>query len=493
MANAGYQPSYASGNSWNTPAASAPPVAGPSASPYQQGDEARLQAQLDNDPKYRALLTKYQATKAPLDWAALTEYANRALNAGVNNSRTAAVQIDGQGKVQLQNRDNKWTSPATWGPIAVGAAGGWAALASHGGAAAPLASTQVGTGFVGPIEGGTGLATGAGGAGAAGAGAAGAGAAADVLPSAGYSWANGALPGYNTVPNATRLVTAGTSGLSSGAGAGAGGGAATTAAGLLTKGDYAGIGVNAAGSALSSYFGAKNENEQKQQDRQTQLDLQHNALEASQAANTQSLAQRESELDPFRHQMDQAADIGKLDRLERASYKPVSVSMPAGSPYAKYMPQTSGGYSYEKSPELIASASTLKKNVMAGNGAPSMTNPDNYGKTGAVDIFGVMAGKKDPTSSASFASGTPAPASSVGADPLGAMIRSGYQSALGRPASDSDIRGILGELSRVYGRQLTAADSALVQNWIQKNLRTSPEAQQRQSGGYQPSYAGMNG
>lgn len=264
----------------------------------------------------------------------------------------------------------------------------------------------------------------------------------------------------------------------------AGGGAAG-----LSAGDYAGVGVNAAGSLLSSYYGAKNANEQAGLDRQTRLDLQHNDLAASTARDTQSLAGRESELDPFRNQMSQAKDIGQLDRLERASYAPVKLGMPSGSPYAKYMPQTSGGYSYEKSPELMASASALKKNVMGGNTAPSMTNPDNYGKTGAMDILGVMAGKKDPTSSSSFSTGTPAPGSSLGADPVAGMIRNGYQSALGRPASDEDIRSTIGQLSRTYGRQITAADSGLVQDWIQRNLRTSPEAQARQSsGGYTPSY-----
>lgn len=366
--------------------------------------------------------------------------------------------------------------PATAGLGSAGAAG----AAAGAGAAALPSSTWAPSYAAMP----SGAATGSGGA------AAGAAGAADVLPSSGYSWANGALPGYNTVPNATRLVTAGSSALGSGAGTGAGvgGGAATTAAGL-TKGDYAGVGVNAAGSLLSSYFGAKNANEQAGLTRQAALDLQHNDLAASTAKDTQSLAGRESELDPFRNQMSQAKDIGQLDRLERASYAPVKLGMPSGSPYAKYMPQTSGGYSYEKSPELMASASALKKNVMGGNTAPSMTNPDNYGKTGAMDILGVMAGKKDPTSSSSFSTGAPAPGSSLGADPVAGMIRNGYQSALGRPASDEDIRSTIGQLSRTYGRQITAADSGLVQDWIQRNLRTSPEAQARQSsGGYTPSY-----
>lgn len=115
--------------------------------PFDADSGPALQAQLETDPKYRALKAKFlNGGKSPADWAALTEYVNRAVNAGAENSRTGAVQVDENGNIQMQNRDNKWTSPATWGPIAVGAAGGAAALAGNagGGASAVPAATQVG-------------------------------------------------------------------------------------------------------------------------------------------------------------------------------------------------------------------------------------------------------------------------------------------------------------------------------------------------------------
>ncbi len=86
-----------------------------------------LQNKLSADPKYLALKATFQRTQAPLDWAALTQYVNSALDTGSNRTRYA-VQVNGQGEIKIQDRDNPWTSPATWGPIAVGAAGGIAAL-----------------------------------------------------------------------------------------------------------------------------------------------------------------------------------------------------------------------------------------------------------------------------------------------------------------------------------------------------------------------------
>lgn len=160
---------------------------------------------------------------------------------------------------------------------------------------------------------------------------------------------------------------------------------APSLAGKFLSSDLGGAAISGVGSALTSYFGAKNRNDQAALDRQA-------AAERQQAA----IASGESTLDPFRQQMSQGKDIGQLDRLERASYSPVRLSMPAGSPYARNMPRTSGGYSYEKSPELIASAGALKNDVMAGHGAPTMTNPANYGKTSAMDLLSLLAAKKKP-------------------------------------------------------------------------------------------------
>jgi hypothetical protein len=93
--------------------------------------------------------------------------------------------------------------------------------------------------------------------------------------------------------------------------------------------------------------------------------------------------------------------VGHLDRLEHASYAPASVQLPER--YAQYKPQISGGYSYEESPEMTAAAGKLKQSVLAGRTAPSMTSPDNFGKTAALDLTGTA----DPRTDAAFSTGAP--------------------------------------------------------------------------------------
>jgi len=117
-------------------------------------------------------------------------------------------------------------------------------------------------------------------------------------------------------------------------------------------------GAGATSSAISS---SKANKSQQQMSREQ--------IAAEKEMQAREIALKESELNPFRQQLAQAGSIQSLDRLERGAYKPVTLQ--GGGPYAQYKPQMSGGYSYEKSPELIASAGALKKDVMSGNRAPS--------------------------------------------------------------------------------------------------------------------------
>lgn len=119
-------------------------------------------------------------------------------------------------------------------------------------------------------------------------------------------------------------------------------------------------------------------------DRQSQEKLTAQEIAARAALNRENIAAAESMADPFRHQLSQGRAINSLDRMERASYTPVRAT-PTG-PYAKYVPQVSGGFSYEKSPELMASAGALKRDVMSGRTAPTMTNPMNYGRTATLSL-----------------------------------------------------------------------------------------------------------
>ncbi len=135
--------------------------------------------------------------------------------------------------------------------------------------------------------------------------------------------------------------------------------------------------------------------------RKSQEQLSRESLALDREQGLMDTAARESELDPFRHQLDQAGALSKLDRLERASYSPVSVNLP--DRYAQYKPTISGGYSYERSPEVKAAAGALKQNVLAGRTAPSMTSAENYGKTATLDLTG----NADPRTDAAFSMGAP--------------------------------------------------------------------------------------
>lgn len=128
-------------------------------------------------------------------------------------------------------------------------------------------------------------------------------------------------------------------------------------------------GVPAVGSFLSTGFG------RKRQDKQAELDRE---------LARQSLGLQESGMNPFRHQVDQARSLSSLDRLARSRYTPVQ--MQATGPYASHVPEMSGGYSYEKSPELVSDALRLQQDVRAGRVAPTQTNPLNLGQTGVLNL-----------------------------------------------------------------------------------------------------------
>jgi hypothetical protein len=138
--------------------------------------------------------------------------------------------------------------------------------------------------------------------------------------------------------------------------------------------------------ALSALINRKRTEQLSREQLQAQRDLQN-----------QDVASKESLVDPFRQQMNQATDISALDRMERGAYTPVR-PMSVPSRYAGTVPSFGGGFSYEKSPEMIASAGMLKRNVMGGNVAPSMTDPTNYGKTATLNLLRIASSGQDPGS-----------------------------------------------------------------------------------------------
>jgi len=156
-------------------------------------------------------------------------------------------------------------------------------------------------------------------------------------------------------------------------------------------------------SALGAGAGAISSNMSNRRNAEAQEQMSREQIEAEERLARQKLAADESMADPFRQQLNQASAIKKLDQLERASYMPVGMT-PAG-PYAGSVPTMTGGYSYEKSPELIGSAGAIKRNVMAGHTAPTMTNPANHGRTAALDLLRILAGDVDAADPTAFKSG----------------------------------------------------------------------------------------
>ena len=118
---------------------------------------------------------------------------------------------------------------------------------------------------------------------------------------------------------------------------------------------------------------------------------------ADQESGAANLRLEESSMDPFRHQMAQARNIGKLDMMEHASFTPRTITPPAR--YAGKVPTFAGGPSYAPSADVRSSAAALKQNVMAGQTAPTASDPRNSGRTGALDLLAVASGV-DPTTSA---------------------------------------------------------------------------------------------
>lgn len=157
-----------------------------------------------------------------------------------------------------------------------------------------------------------------------------------------------------------------------------------------------GLGGGLANGIAGSIANINNQNRQAQ--------AQQEANQLSRDTNTLDVAKSEETLDPFRQQMDQAGDLAKLDQLQHASFHRVNV---APDPmYASSVPQVSGGFSYEKSPQLLSDAAALQKNIEGGNVAPTMTDPTNYGKTGTLNLLQIAADGKDP-GTVSGAAGAP--------------------------------------------------------------------------------------
>lgn len=161
-----------------------------------------------------------------------------------------------------------------------------------------------------------------------------------------------------------------------------------------------GIGSGAASGVASSIGNRKN----AELSAKTQKEIAEMEIADAEAARLLNTAMQESLLDPFRHQMNQAGDLARLDLMERASFRPTRF---AADPRYGQPLTASGGFAYEMSPEIRRAARDLKTSVLAGRGAPTMTDPSNYGRTSVLDLLRVASGGTRADTDDAFATGAP--------------------------------------------------------------------------------------
>jgi hypothetical protein len=162
---------------------------------------------------------------------------------------------------------------------------------------------------------------------------------------------------------------------------GGGGGGSSMLAGLV----LGGLG------GLGNFFG-------QQAQAKAQKEMEKMRIAEAQRAQNQDVGLKESTLDPFRQQMQQARNLSMLDMRERTQpTSPYGLSeryanLVQAPVIDRTQPRTP---SYTPSPDLLNWLSMIKQNVAGGqNQAPTMTNPGNYGKTSALDLLALQ---RDPT------------------------------------------------------------------------------------------------
>ena len=144
-----------------------------------------------------------------------------------------------------------------------------------------------------------------------------------------------------------------------------------------------GEGLKTVGGMMTERNRQKSEEALARERMQLERDLaDQNDRRARDIAN-QNTALEESSLNPFRHQLSQASAIDKLDRMENMSFMNPRDMVP--EQYRRYVPEMPN---LTPSAEAKASAGALKRDVMSGRTAPTMTDPNNYGKTATMDLTG---------------------------------------------------------------------------------------------------------
>jgi hypothetical protein len=170
----------------------------------------------------------------------------------------------------------------------------------------------------------------------------------------------------------------------------------------MAKSDWILPAATAAIGAYGAYSASRNRREDREDAREeNDLDRRYQA------------AVRESELNPYRHHLAQAQSLGALDLIARGAYTPPQISVPGVK-----APTITGGFEYTANPDMAEAAKRLQGVVASGRGAPSMTDPNNWGQTGGLDL-NTMGGPPP-------APGTAVPRGGTSATPTRAPGASGF-------------------------------------------------------------------
>lgn len=96
----------------------------------------------------------------------------------------------------------------------------------------------------------------------------------------------------------------------------------------------------------------------------------------------QAISLKETELDPFRGVMHQAADVAKL---ERQANGPTYMTPPSSSPYAQFINPANRPPAL--SDTMVNTTRNAQDHVAHGTGTvPTMTDPHHWGQTGTMDL-----------------------------------------------------------------------------------------------------------
>lgn len=142
----------------------------------------------------------------------------------------------------------------------------------------------------------------------------------------------------------------------------------------MSGADWAKLAAGIGGTALTAYMMKRQGDQQAQQNQQQ--------MQMSEEQSLRDTALKESLADPFRHLRQQGAGLTSMDLLANFPRTSSNITPPAN--VAPYMGTVSRGWTPSES--LRTNASKLYDAIAAGRTAPTMTDPANYGRTGALNL-----------------------------------------------------------------------------------------------------------